>query len=272
MNRMRMLLFVVGFVLLCLFGWRWTGAVDTSLRLSCATVDVVYTYVNGSDPVHLESLRQTDNQDEEPGRFRDYDVLRFSLRSVQAFFPLARLVHIVIADGEAVPWWLNVSDSRIRVVRHSHIMPKTALPTFNSNAIESNLHLIPGLADCFVYLNDDMLFGRLQDSLDYYWDVKRGKQRVHFGTWLAPMLDRAENNVWHRAVARTNDEISRFYGTEARLYPLHGCYFFNKHIFAEMRKRFEESFEETLHTTFRSENDMVLSFVYPHFAVMEFGA
>src|SRR5699024_11149044 len=33
-------------------------------------------------------------------------------------------------------------------------------PVFNSHAIESQLHHIPGLAEQYLYLNDDVFFGR----------------------------------------------------------------------------------------------------------------
>ena len=36
----------------------------------------------------------------------------------------------------------------------------SALPVFNSHAIESQLHRIPGLSERYVYLNDDVFFGR----------------------------------------------------------------------------------------------------------------
>ena len=57
-------------------------------RLACGEVDVVYTWVNGSDPRHLRTLRRfgKDGRDREPSasRFRDYDTLRYSLRSVRS--------------------------------------------------------------------------------------------------------------------------------------------------------------------------------------------
>lgn len=239
---------------------------------------MVYTWVNGSDPHHLRRLaaarsKLADRQvDDEPGRFRDYDVLRFSMRSVESFFPEARLIHLVIADEESPPVWLTPTHDRIRLVRHSHIMPRSALPTFNSNAIETNLHRIPGLAECFMYLNDDMLFGRMQSSREHHWDERRGVQLVHFGPWIAPMLDRTENNEWHRAIARSNSELDRQFGVAARHYPLHGCYFFHTAIFAAMRRDFDEAFDKTLHARFRSEQDMVVSFVYPHYAIRKYGA
>ena len=46
-------------------------------------------------------------------------------------------------------------------VTHDEIFPnKSHLPTFSSPAIETHLHRIEGLADNFIYLNDDVMFGQ----------------------------------------------------------------------------------------------------------------
>jgi len=60
-----------------------------------------------------------------------------------------------------VPPWLDAGHPMITVVPHRLIFGGTGvLPTFNSHAIESRLHLVPGLAEHFLYVNDDMFFGR----------------------------------------------------------------------------------------------------------------
>ena len=54
-----------------------------------------------------------------------------------------------------IPTWLDTSSPKFRLVTHAQIFPNaTDLPTFNSNAIEAHLHKIPGLAECFLYMND----------------------------------------------------------------------------------------------------------------------
>lgn len=246
---------------------------------ACTDVDVVYTWVNGSDPVHVKAKkrfpRPEDPQIEETGesgRDREYDTLRYSLRSL-SFLPNVRLIHIVIADGEKAPFWLDTKHPKIRIVRHSQIMPKKVLPTFNSNGIETNLHRVPNLAPCFLYLNDDMLLGRAHRGIEAFWDAQKNVQKVHFGVWKAPMKEFLETSSWHKSVAKTNDRLSSLYGSsQDRYYPLHGCYFFNKRIFTEMREKFADSFEETLKGRYRSSADNVVSFLYPHFAMKEFGA
>ena len=55
-------------------------------------IDVVYTWVNGSDPLFLEQLMKYTNyanfkfkSDASNNRFEDYDQLRYSLRSIEMF-------------------------------------------------------------------------------------------------------------------------------------------------------------------------------------------
>lgn len=42
------------------------------------------------------------------------------------------------------------------------------LPSFSSPAIESHIHRIPGLSDKFIYLNDDVMFGKEVWPDDFY--------------------------------------------------------------------------------------------------------
>lgn len=70
--------------------------------------------------------------------------------------PWVRYVWIV-TNGQ-IPLWLNVSHPKIRLVNHKDIFKwPEHLPTFNSLAIESHIHLIPGLSEHFIYFNDDMV-------------------------------------------------------------------------------------------------------------------
>nr|XP_057934400.1 N-acetylglucosamine-1-phosphotransferase subunits alpha/beta-like isoform X3 [Doryrhamphus excisus] len=54
------------------------------------------------------------------------------------------------------------------------------LPTFSSPAIESNLHRIPGIAQKFIYLNDDVMFGKDVWVDDFY--TPSNGQKVYL-TW-----------------------------------------------------------------------------------------
>jgi hypothetical protein len=130
-------------------------------------IDVVYTWVDGGDPTwqarktetlsrtHLGGLNEYSANDE---RYRSHDELRYSLRSLDYFAPWIN--HVYLVSAGQVPEWLDTSNPRITMVDHEEIFPDGALPTFNSHAIEARLHHIPGLSEHFLYLNDDVFFGR----------------------------------------------------------------------------------------------------------------
>jgi hypothetical protein len=116
-------------------------------------VDVVYTWVDGSDPLwrSLRAARGLGAGDE--NHYRDNGELRWSLRSLERFAPWARRVHIV-TDGR-IPAWLNTGHDKIRLVTHGEIVPERFLPTFSSRVIEAHIHRIAELAEHYVYFNDD---------------------------------------------------------------------------------------------------------------------
>ena len=105
-------------------------------------IDVVYTWVNGSDPVFIKNL-----QDFVPvmdintvaSRFSDKDELRYSLRSLEMYAPWVR--HVYIVTNGQIPSWLDMDNSRVSLVTHEDIfIDKNDLPTFSSPAIETHLH------------------------------------------------------------------------------------------------------------------------------------
>jgi len=131
-------------------------------------VDVVYTWVDGTDPAWQAARAKAEAELSDgavnpnavsSSRFLGHDELRYSMRSIEMFASWVRRVHVVTAGQ--VPEWLDVTHPRVSVVDHRDIFSDTSsLPVFNSHAIESQLHHIPGLADRYLYLNDDVFFGR----------------------------------------------------------------------------------------------------------------
>lgn len=129
-------------------------------------IDLVYTWVDGSDPAWQERRREAQRRYSLPvspasvddSRFRDLSELRYSLRSAFAHVPWFRHAWIVVDDQ--VPSWFK-DHPRVTFVSHREIWDDPEqLPVFNSHAMESRLPHIPGLAEQYVYLNDDFFFGR----------------------------------------------------------------------------------------------------------------
>ncbi|XP_023723247.1 N-acetylglucosamine-1-phosphotransferase subunits alpha/beta isoform X3 [Cryptotermes secundus] len=99
------------------------------------------------------------SKDFSPSRFEDKEELRYSLRSLERFAPWVR--HVYLVTNGQIPYWLDMENPRLTVVTHDQIFPDPShLPTFSSPAIESHIHRIPGLSRKFLYLNDDVMFGK----------------------------------------------------------------------------------------------------------------
>ncbi len=136
-------------------------------------VDVVYTWVDGADPAHaakrasfLSEQQGIHDNGLELARFRDNQELRYSLRALEAFIPWVRSV-ILVTDNQR-PSWLQADHPKIRVVDHREFIPEGYLPTFNSHVIEAYLHTIPGLAEHYIYLNDDVFLARPCRKTDFF--------------------------------------------------------------------------------------------------------
>lgn len=127
-------------------------------------VDFVYLWVNGNDPEWQAKRNAFIGVTEEKsavnceGRYADNDELKYSLRSLEMYAPWIRRIFIV-TDNQ-VPQWLDTSNPRIKIIDHKDIMPALCLPCFNSCLIEHFLHRIPGLAEHFLYGNDDMFINK----------------------------------------------------------------------------------------------------------------
>uniref|UniRef100_A0A7N8WYG1 N-acetylglucosamine-1-phosphotransferase subunits alpha/beta n=1 Tax=Mastacembelus armatus TaxID=205130 RepID=A0A7N8WYG1_9TELE len=122
------------------------------------------------------------DEDVSASRFEDNEELRYSLRSVERHAPWVR--HIFIVTNGQIPSWLNLDNPRVTVVTHQDIfLNYSHLPTFSSPAIETHIHRIPGLSQKFIYLNDDVMFGKDVWPDDFYSHSKG--QKVYL-TWPVP--------------------------------------------------------------------------------------
>lgn len=131
----------------------------------------------------LSAISQS-KQDEDisASRFEDNEELRYSLRSIERHAPWVRNIFIV-TNGQ-IPSWLNLDNPRVTIVTHQDVFRNLShLPTFSSPAIESHIHRIEGLSQKFIYLNDDVMFGKDVWPDDFYSHSKG--QKVYL-TWPVP--------------------------------------------------------------------------------------
>lgn len=138
-------------------------------------IDFVITWTDSSDEDwNRERARYAcdagmDNGEE---RYRDWGLLKYWFRGVDEYAPWVRRIHLV--TGGKLPGWLDTGNPRLHIVRHEDYVPEQFLPTFNSNVLELYLHRIEGLAEHFVYFNDDMFLLRGTARKDFFL---KGKPR-----------------------------------------------------------------------------------------------
>lgn len=117
-------------------------------------MDAVITYVNGLDPVWQEQYARTVGLETlMKKRFRDWGTLKYLLRGIQEHMPFVENVYLIVSGRSQVPEWAD--ESNLHIVLHEDIIPEEFLPVFNSTAIETYMYRIPGLAEEFIYFNDD---------------------------------------------------------------------------------------------------------------------
>lgn len=242
------------------------------LRVLQEPVDVVYTWVDGSDPDWrarmLATQRSVDLTNAEPSsisdsRYASHEELRYSLRSLEYYASWVRRIFIV-TDGQ-VPSWLDTANSQITVVDHREIFSDpSVLPVFNSHAIESQLHHIPGLADRYLYLNDDCFFLRPTDPELFFTPNGLAKHfpsqvPIDFREWGQrdlPIISAAK---------RGRDHIVKKYGRTITHRFKHTPHPQLRRVLEEMESEEPELFAQVAASPFRSPDDVSIPSSLHHF-------
>lgn len=137
-------------------------------------IDFVMIWVDGNDPAWQAEKnkydKSNDKGDSSEVRYRSWDNLQYWFRGVEKFAPWVNKIHFVTWGH--IPEWMDTSNPKLNIVNHKDYIPQEFLPTFNANTIELNLHRIEGLAEQFVYFNDDMFITNHVKPTDFFKDGK----------------------------------------------------------------------------------------------------
>jgi hypothetical protein len=229
-------------------------------------IDAVYTWVDGSDPawqarkaaalatntwLHGASRLATNDS-----RYASRDELRYSLRALHCFAPWIR--HIFLVTDDQVPAWLDTGNARITVVSHKEIFGDTGtLPTFNSQAIESRLHRIPGLSEHFLYLNDDVFLGRPVGPELFF--TPGGLTRFFPSTAMVDAAPRRPTDPPADSAGKNNRELIReAFGRVLTRKMKHTPHPSRRSVIAEIEERFLEHVDATASHQFRHPDDISL--------------
>lgn len=229
-------------------------------------IDLVYLWCDMNDErwnerrkKEVEKWRDTIKlvEEESVARYQSHDELRYSLRSVEMYAPWIRDIFIVVCDYATIPSWLNISNPRLHIVRHSEIIPAEYLPCYNSVTIEHFISRIPDLAEHFLYANDDMFFFDYLTPA-FFFDEKGLPQRRVSSERNNPdcgyyfcTLDNSYSLVKAQHPEQAITSIDHL-----RLLPHHGIDSYRKSHNLATYERYREAIEETLGCPFRRRSDI----------------
>lgn len=236
-------------------------------------VDVVYTWVDGDDPGWRQrrdqALRELtgvlNDQAANESRYANRDELRYSLRSLHQYAPWVN--HIWLVTDDQVPAWLDTAHPRVTVVSHRELFGGSGrLPSFNSHAIESQLHRIAGLTEHFLYFNDDVMFGRpVTPHLFFHANgvTKFFPSTAKIDTSAASLLDAPVT-----AAGKNNRTLVRDAFGRTVTYKMKHCpHALRRSVLAEIGERFGDAVAGTAGNQFRDVADVSIpSALYHYYA------
>lgn len=239
-------------------------------------IDLYIPFVDGDDEQYVTAMKHaailsSDFDEETSGRRRinNFGQLRLAIRSVYFCLPWIRRVHLVFHKASHIPSWLNVDHPKIFVHLHSdYFDPDISLPTFSSFIIDTQIGRVPGLADQFIYMEDDQFFcDKLQAThfFDYrdqpihdysvsadgmrgwdQWEKYNEEARI-----IWPNTYKFGNFIWKSHLSSAN-EIEYFHRDDHRPFP------FLKSIFKQTNTLFEALYSKSITQKFRRSNVLSL--------------
>lgn len=203
-------------------------------------IDLVYCWCNGKAFENLEKCRFSNNGE-----------LYYSIKSVDRFAPWFRTIWLFVNDGTEIPNWL-ASHPKVRIVKHSEVIPAKHLPLYNAVSIEFWLWAIPGLSERFVYANDDMFLGRKTSPKQFFTCDGRAICRYSGGEMDFGGSYRAELENNRTFMKEHSNGLSDEWRKAIRLAPHHNMDSYLKSSMREFCEKFPEVLEGAGKAQFRS--------------------
>ena len=241
--------------------------------------DIVITWVDGSTPEMIEkrahyigaAAQPLHGNGINPHRWVCSDELGYCLRSIANHAPDIRRVWIV-TDGQ-IPDFPDLPASfkaKISIVDHRQIFAgyEDALPTFNSLSIETFLWRIPGLAEHFLYFNDDVFLTAPVSLSDFF--TENGP--VMRGAWadLSHLLDcessREEPALLHHYNQIASGELAGL-GADRLFESAHVVYPMQRSIMETLFAEHRDAFTANGTFRFRSTDQFLPQSLHNHYCL-----
>lgn len=240
-------------------------------------IDIVYLWVDGNDAEWLARKNSflgekatLNTEAVSVARVTDNDELKYSLRSIEKFAPWIRKIFIV-TDGQT-PRWLNTENAKIQIVDIRELLPEEAFPCYNSVIIEHFLWKISGLAEHFLYANDDMFLNAAINPGFFFssdgFPIVRLKRT--FGTkWLNKLraIFNIHTNIYRKTIHRSALLIEKKFGKYFVGMPHHNIDAYCKTDYRDVAEKFfKTEIQSTVTHHIRSHKD-IQRIIYLYYAL-----
>lgn len=238
---------------------------DSSRADPPQAIDVVVLWVDGNDPLLAEKRNKYLKEENLtsthsaalPTRFASSDEIRYCILSILSFASFVRKIFLVSdgqdpALGRELEKYFPARKDALEIVDHKELFRgyEDYLPSFNSTSISSLIWRIRGLAENFIYFNDDVFLVR--ESQPSHWFI--GNRPVMRGKWKPLPIKKITSDKLkifiNKGIKGKSDYQPRlsFYLRQwnaARLLGYRSRYYFHDHTPHPMnRKTLEKYFSE----------------------------
>ncbi|KAF2113972.1 hypothetical protein BDV96DRAFT_495036 [Lophiotrema nucula] len=286
-------------------GWEddWIAkAKYTGSKLEEPKIDFVYNWVNGSQSEFTKSMRpyelnSTLNDAEgtwiashSSNRYREWDELRYSMRSVEKYAGnFTNRIQILVnayqnfdpsgngayTVGKQKPHWLRDDVEKVQVLSQEEFFgpeEKKCLPTFDSLTIENQLYNTKSETDRLFALSDDMILGKVHAASDLYsplFGPTMGFKDNAYNTLKPPTTEDAERFGEKPFLIYTSWLLNRRFGARKRRGQVHFGHSMSRSIFKESITSFPRPAMRSAAQRFRGETGFQLYswFVAFHYTI-----
>ncbi len=250
-------------------------------------IDAVITWVDGRDPNFRKKRNKYLNEIEvkqinKPNRYHEVGEVYFVIKSIFKFAPFIRTIYIVTDDQipeviDKSNRWSKYYRDKIKVVDHKEIFRdhNEVLPSFNILSIESLLHKIIGLAEHFIYFNDDMFLIKPTSPIDWF----HNGLPVIRGNWSS-----FSDRLWYKKVAsilffhkkrrwsfkRAQERAAKTVGYQKKYFrTYHNPRALTKTHFSSFFEREKTDLEQQIRPRFRTNNQFNAYVLSWHYALQK---
>ncbi|KAH0173012.1 hypothetical protein KCU67_g1484, partial [Aureobasidium melanogenum] len=257
-------------------------------KISEPKIDFVYTWVNGSDTRFAKMMRPYElnsSLNDDAGewmashgvnRYRDWDELRYSIRSVEkhasSFRNKIQILVNAIEDFDGTmtrqrPMWLKeelVIGNDLQVLSQEEFFGEEearCLPTFNSLTIENQIHNTPSDTDRIFAMSDDMFLGKSHAASDIYsplFGTVMGFKPNSYNTIVPPSEKDALRFGEKPYLIYTSWMLNRRFGTRKRKGQVHFGHSLSRSVYKEAMEAFPRPALKSACQKFRGETGFQL--------------